>query len=402
MSLYKQPGSNVWWYEFRFAGERIRESTKTKSKKLAEDAQRARRRQLEVGFNGIQPKELPKRFAQAAEEFLAAKTGTVAPKTLAILIRSVQRLNKFLGPRMLHEITASDVKKLQTLRLAEGAAPRYANMEIEALRGILRRNGLWEAVRPDVSMLKPTEEIGIALSEEEMDRLLDECRKSQSRNLYPAVFLALSTGMRLDEVRLLRWMQIDFRQKAVTVGRSKTEAGRRRKIALNRLAITVLQEFADLFPDRESNHYVFPTERCAGFGPDGQLLYYNRDPAKPIGSWKTAWNAVRRRAKVQCRFHDLRHTAFTRMISKGIPLMQVASIAGWSASNTILMAKKYGHLEPGMKKAVATLEWRRKSNYSKRKIDPHVISISPDRARTGRWVARSPSTNRRKRDKKSD
>ena len=369
---------------------------------MAEEAQRTRRRQLEIGFNGIQPKELPKRFAQAAEQFLTAKNGTVAPKTLAILTRSVQRLNKFFGSRMLHEITASDIKKLQALRLAEGAAPRYANMEIEALRGILRRNGLWEAVRPDVKMLKTTEEIGMALTEEEMDRVLDECRASQSRNLYPAVFLALSTGMRLDEVRLLQWKQIDFRQQAVTVGRSKTEAGRRRKIGLNRLAITALQEFANLFPDREPNHYVFPTERCAGFGPDGQLVYYNRDPTKPIGSWKTAWNAVRRRAKVQCRFHDLRHTAFTRMMSKGIPLMQVATIAGWSASNTILRAKKYGHLEPGMKKAVATLEWSRESKNSKKKIDEQVISISPNRARTGRWVGRNSSTKRRKRRERTD
>lgn len=387
MALYKQKDSNVWWYEFQFAGKRIRESTKTKSKTLAAEAQRSRRRQLETGFNGIRPKELPKHFAEAAKQFLAAKAGNVAPKTLAILTRSVQRLNRFFGPKMLHEITASDIKKIQALRLAEGASPRYSNMEIEALRGILRRNGLWEAVRPDISMLKTTEEIGIALSEEEMDRLLDECRASQSRNLYPAVLLALTTGMRLDEVRLLQWAQIDFLQKGVTVGRSKTEAGRRRKISLNRLAIDVLREFANLFPDRESSHYIFPTERCAGFGPDGQLRYYNRDPSKPIGSWKTAWNAVRRRAKVQCRFHDLRHTAFTRMISKGTPLMQVATIAGWSASNTVLMAKKYGHLEPGMKKAVATLEWRRKSNASKNNVGEQISLVSPKRAPSGRWAA---------------
>jgi hypothetical protein len=53
MSLYKQPGSKVWWYEFWFNGQRIRESSKTTKKTVAAEAGRARRRQLEEAFNGI-------------------------------------------------------------------------------------------------------------------------------------------------------------------------------------------------------------------------------------------------------------------------------------------------------------------------------------------------------------
>ena len=43
------------------------------------------------------------------------------------------------------------------------------------------------------------------------------------------------------------------------------------------------------------------------------------------------------------RFHDLRHTAVSRMLNAGAPLAKVAKIVGWSASTMLLMAKRYGH-----------------------------------------------------------
>lgn len=44
-----------------------------------------------------------------------------------------------------------------------------------------------------------------------------------------------------------------------------------------------------------------------------------------------------------CRFHDLRHTAVSRMLNAGVPLAKVAKIVGWSASTMALMASRYGH-----------------------------------------------------------
>ena len=58
MSLYKR--GDIWWYKFKFAGQTIRESSKSTSKTLARDAERARRRELEIGFNRIpQRKQAP-------------------------------------------------------------------------------------------------------------------------------------------------------------------------------------------------------------------------------------------------------------------------------------------------------------------------------------------------------
>ena len=47
---------------------------------------------------------------------------------------------------------------------------------------------------------------------------------------------------------------------------------------------------------------------------------------------------------LKCRFHDLRHTAVTRLLEARIFYAVVASMMGWSASTAIRMAKRYGHI----------------------------------------------------------
>ena len=63
----------------------------------------------------------------------------------------------------------------------------------------------------------------LALAEE--DALLESCAKRRSRVLYPFVVLALNTGMRYSDLRLMQWKQVALVGRSVTVGASKTEAG---------------------------------------------------------------------------------------------------------------------------------------------------------------------------------
>jgi hypothetical protein len=51
MALFKRGG--VWWYKFYFAGQPIRESSKSTSKTIAKNAEQQRRRELETGFHNI-------------------------------------------------------------------------------------------------------------------------------------------------------------------------------------------------------------------------------------------------------------------------------------------------------------------------------------------------------------
>ena len=355
MSLYKRGG--VWWLKFRFAGQVIRESTKSNSRTVARAAEHARRRELEQGFNRIERQRVAQLFSVAAESWLSAKEAHLAPRSVVIERANLKHLNPFFGKMLLCDIRGEDVARYQAARLQEKAAPKTVNLEVGTLRGVLRKNRLWFAIQPDVRMLRVADDVGRAISREEESGLLKTCQSSRSRSLYTAVVLALNTCMRYSELRLLKWGQIDFAGRTLTVGASKTEAGAGRMIPLNDRAFAMLSFWAGLFPVREGNHYVFPSERYGAAG-DGfkKPCTYDSDSTKPIGRWKEAWEAAKIRAGVQCRFHDLRHTGCTRMLEGGIPFSVIATIMGWSASTTVRMSKRYGHIgQAAQRRAVEVL-----------------------------------------------
>jgi integrase len=126
---------------------------------------------------------------------------------------------------------------------------------------------LWGTVqRTDVSsaqLPKGGEDAGQAITLDEEDRLVKACAASTSRSLLTVVTLALNTGMRHDEMRLLRWRQVDLRNATITVGKSKTDHGAGRAVPLNQRALKVLEDWSREFPDRKPSHYVFPSEKLA-------------------------------------------------------------------------------------------------------------------------------------------
>jgi len=344
MALFRYPGKKTWWYEFHFAGQKVRESAKTRSKEMARRAELARRRDMEEGYHGLKKRSPPKLFSAAAEEWLQIKKPTLAPRSYVIEEANLKHLRPVFGKRLITDIEGKDISRYQEDRLGSGASPKTVNLEVGTLRAVLRRNRLWAAIQPDVRMLPTHDDIGRAIAPEEEETLLAECGQSRSRSLLPAVTLALNTGMRYSEIRLLSWHQVDFADRTITVGKSKTSSGTGRVIPLNTRTAPVLEFWASNFPDRQPTHYVFPQERYGAAGDDFKACSYQTDPTKPIGRWKEAWEAAKTRSRVQCRFHDLRHTACTRMLEKAVPFSVVAMIMGWSSATTVRMAKRYGHI----------------------------------------------------------
>ena len=114
---------------------------------------------------------------------------------------------------------------------------------------------------------------------------------------------------------------------------------------------------------------MFPKEHYGAAGDKFEPKAYRTDPTVPIGDVKEAWEGAKLRAakilkgtsqenpgsytdretkpeKIEplaCRFHDLRHTAVSRMLNGGVPIAKVAKIVGWSPATMVRMAARYGH-----------------------------------------------------------
>lgn len=65
------PRGKIWWYKFYFAGQLIRESSKS-TKTVAKDAENQRWRELEQGFNNVQTRReiRIRQLRDVAEDYL--------------------------------------------------------------------------------------------------------------------------------------------------------------------------------------------------------------------------------------------------------------------------------------------------------------------------------------------
>jgi integrase len=350
MSLYRR--GDVWWYKFRFAGQMVRESSKSESKTVAKDAERARRRELEESWNQIKRRKLPPLFSIAAEDWLKTRTG-IARSTERSYKLAISQLKTDFGKQLLCDLSGEDLAAYQTRRKRDGVSNRTVNLELGVLRSILRRYRMWEAIAADVDFLKERASPGRALTHEEETTLLDVASKSRCRSLYPVIMLAINTGMRASEIRGLTWAQIDFLAKSLTVGLSKTAAGTGRIIPLNPRTVAVLTHWRGLFPGAEAEHYVFSHEKYGLAGNDRKQCAYEIIPTEPMHRWKVAWESARKAAKVSCRFHDLRHTFISRLAESQASDSTVMALAGHVSR---AMMERYSHIRMEAKrKAVDTL-----------------------------------------------
>jgi len=178
---------------------------------------------------------------------------------------------------------------------------------------------------------------------------------------------------------LIAVVPLDLVGSVITVGKSKTDAGTGRVIPINDHLMKTLLSWACQFPDRKPAEFVFPYERYGTAGDDFVPCVYDTDPSRPIGSWKEAWEKARRDSKVECRFHDLRHTGCTRMLEEGVPFQVVAELMGWSAATTVCMAKRYGHIgQQSLRNAVNSIMAAAEKSKQKPKTKPQIEAGSFD------------------------
>ena len=157
---------------------------------------------------------------------------------------------------------------------------------------------------------------------------------ASSESFHPILITALHTGMRRGEILNLKWPDVDFKNRIITV--QDSESGKKRMLPMD----DTLCEALSLLPTRFQRGYVFPSPV-----KEGQPRY---DFKRQFG------NAVKQAGLHNFRFHDLRHTFASHLVMSGVDLMTVKELLGHA---TLTMTMRYSHLAPDHRmRAIKTLD----------------------------------------------
>jgi len=338
----------VYWYKFTFAGKLYRESSKCSGKTMAKEVEKKRLQELERTYAGL-PSEKPEHRVRsvklALKEYRERYGVNHRPKSIAWIEERAVHVERLLGGCSLHDLNEDRVAAYIKKRGSEGAGKRTVNMEVDCLARAV--GSPWRVLWPKLKRLEEPRDVGRALSDEEEQALLKHAAENKSAMLQTFIRIALLTGLRLGEIRNLRWSQIDLADSMLTVGTSKTRASSGRRVPMS-----------DDLHATLAGHAEWITEKLGAIKPDWYVFpFSNRvkpvDPLRPITTIKSGWEAARKAASVSCRFHDLRHTAYTKMVEAGVEEGVIMELMGHVSR---AMVKRYSHVRlPAMREAVGKL-----------------------------------------------
>jgi len=362
MSLFKR--GKTWWTDFSVNGVRYRMSLDTTDWREAQSREKEKITQASTGKLAPSSQRFARlAFSEAADRYLESRKLEISAASATKETWLLEHPRAFFGATQLHRITSEDLRAYREQRAADGRAASYINMEMGAIRRMLKRARRWHLIADDLKPLKERRGIGRALSREQKTELL---RRAESRPewlvAYCAAVLVLNTTLRGCELKSLRWRDVDLMGASLVVNTSKTEAGER-VIPLNQDAMKAILELnkrSHSLGATQLDHYVFPA--CE----NGKA-----DPTQPQASWRTAWrhltNSIRcpmcgllqnpgdvcsnkpctgdiKEAKsplADLRFHDLRHHAITELAEGQASDQVIRSIAGHVSQR---MLEHYSHV----------------------------------------------------------
>lgn len=156
------------------------------------------------------------------------------------------------------------------------------------------------------------------------------------------ILTAAMTGLRMSELRGLRWRDIDWTAQRLRVrntyvrsehdAEGKSELSTKRSVPMTTLLAGLLDGWS---------------QRTA-FNGDLDLVFAHPQTGKPLDRSKVLkrFKAACRDAKVPViRFHDLRHTFGTRLAASGVPLRTIQEFMGHADTKTTQIYLHYARSE---------------------------------------------------------
>ena len=262
---------------------------------------------------------------------------THRPKSVLFATGRLTHVTRLLGTTLLPDHTETVIHDYMRTRVEEGVCGRTINMEVGELSRAIGHpcSVLW----PKVRKMEEQKDVGKALSSEEEERLLEAIRNQISPNrsqvLGTFVRVALLTGMRSGEITTLTLGADRFYAARCNCGKGEDLVGDGSPDSNEQ------RTFRRPFLARTMVHLrVRGDQTRVLFVPFGKPT--PNDPTHCVTNITSAWDSLRKKANVQCRLPDLRHTAATKMAEAVVPESTRLALRGHMSR---AMLERYSHVE---------------------------------------------------------
>ena len=308
MGLYRRTDSRFWWMSYTWKGEQHFESTKSKSKALANKILNKREGEIAMQLFKVRQQGERMSFKELCKDFESAHVPTLAANTQTNVLDFLETMRKFFGDRLLVDIDAKSVIDYRNYRKAQPSRMNSArkikgatvNREMAYLRCMfnfaIERKYISEnpakGVKPfDERRERPAKRM---LTLEEEQRILENAPPY----LRVAIVLLAQTGGRTyTEGFSLRWDQIDLKNNVISFGGDTKTKGSSDPVPLTAIAHDVLVSWQK--EQGGKSPFLFPSPVKLD---------------KPIGTVRKAWKTTLTNAKVaHFPIYHLRHVFCTRL-----------------------------------------------------------------------------------------
>jgi integrase len=302
----------------------------------------------------IEPKKM--QYRAFVEEWFRTKQKSLGKQTIGVHKMYLDKyILPFLGNMSLAALKTIHINNFINDMHDKGYSPSTIKKAVNIIKNsleyaidieILSKNVAKKATLP-----KEEKNEMQAWNEEEVNKFL---KVAKNDRMYPLFYLALMSGLRQGELLGLRWKDIDLENHILTINQvlahngkdiikgAKTKAGNR-TINLSESTIQVL---------KAHRKTVLEEKLLNGKSYQDQDLVFCTQmgtPVHPSNLRNRVFNKLIEVAEVpKIRFHDLRHTHATLLLSKGVNVKVISERLGHS--NIKITLDTYSHVLPTMQK----------------------------------------------------
>ncbi len=330
MTIYKQPGSPYYYYDFWFEGRRYQKSTHLRNKTIAHRVECVRKAELAQRRGGILPRKQIPLLRGFAEWFLHTIKVERRSNTHRSYLSCVRNLEPAFGSKYLDEITPEMIWRFKEARLEKHLSPATVNRDLSCLRQIL---GM--ALKEELIVKSPFFGGRVEfLHEKGRERTLSfgeerKYLKGAAPVLRDVGTIMVEMGLRPGEIFQLLSEDVHIGPPAPYVHVREGKSDRAvRDVPMTSRVLPIFKRRLS----KAKGEYLFP--RRVGNGYD-----WNR----PMTELEPAHLRALRKSGIQppFRLYDLRHTYGTRAVEAGIDVFSVAKLMGHADLRT---TERYVHL----------------------------------------------------------